>query len=259
MTLRLLRRLLGRLAPQSAKKARRGLFPVGAALLLAGCAYQATGNQGAGMGIDNPVERRFTWFSYLDAADIRNSCAAGGPDQLRLIYNGQFYSQVRAYDILGGAKPVMTARARGVSGNLLNMSFDSLEGLFGPWNFRQSQATLSTAEWAELNDLLRRSGYAVTVQDGMRLHSHDYYWLVAGCEKGQFRFNAWAARSNSTPLEKVQFLDFLLKRDQTGIAYRAPRPVTYIEKYGDSKGQSKKYSGDFTITVRPTGIGREGI
>ena len=259
MTFRLLHRLLGRVAPHSAKKAGWGLFPVGAALLLAGCAYQATGNQGAGLGIDNPVERRFTWFSYLDAADIRNSCAAGGPDQLRLVYNGQFPDQVRAYDILGGAKPVMTARARGASGNLLNMSFDTLEGLFGPWNFRQSQATLSPAEWAELNELLRRSGYATTVQDGLRLHSMDFYWLVAGCEGGKFHYNGWAARSSTTPLGNVRFLEFLLKRDQTGIAYRPPHNVTYIEKYGDSKGQSKKYSGDFTITVRPTGIGREGI
>lgn len=252
-------RILHRRGLHPRKAAGKGFSWMAAAFLLAGCAYQPTGNQGAGLGIDNPVERRFTWFSYLDAADIRNSCAAGGPDQLRLIYNGQFPDQVRAYDLLGGAKPVMTARARGTSGNLLNMSFDSLEGMFGPWNFRQSQASLTPAEWAEFNDLLRRSGYATTVQDGMRLHSMDFYWLVAGCEGGNFHFNAWAARSSNTPLGNVRFLEFLLKRDQTGIAYRPPHNVTYIEKYGDTKGQGKKYAGDFTITVRPTGIGREGL
>lgn len=251
-------RLTRSLWPQPAKWRGAGLALVGLAVLMGGCAYQSAGNQGAGLGIDNPVERKFTWFSYLDAADIRNSCAAGGPDQLRLIYNAQFYDHVRAYDILGGAKPVLTARARGTSGNLLNLSFDSLEGLFGPWNFRQSQTSLSAAEWAELQDLLRQSGYITTVQDGMRLHSQDFYWLVAGCEKGQFHFNAWAARSSATPLERVKFLDFLLKRDQTGIGYKPPHAVTYIEKYGDTKGQGKDYTGAFTITVRPDGIGRAG-
>jgi hypothetical protein len=252
-------RLPPALRPQPAKRARPGLILAAIAILIGGCAYQSAGNQGAGMGIDNPVERKFTWFSYLDAADIRNSCAAGGPDQLRIVYNAQFYDHVRAYDILGGGRPVLTARARGTSGNLLNLSFDSLEGLFGPWNFRKSQADLSAAEWTELLGLLRQSGYTTTVQDGMRLHSQDFYWLVAGCEQGRFHFNAWAARSSATPLERVKFLDFLMKRDQTGLAYKPPHAVTYIEKYGDTKGQGKDYTGAFTITVYPTGIGREGM
>jgi hypothetical protein len=244
---------------QSVKKLRSGLAIAGLLLGLAACAYQPSGNQGAGLGIDNPVERKFTWFSYLDAADIRNSCAAGGPDQLRLVYNAQFYDHVRAYDLLGGPNPLMTARARGTSGNLLNLGFDSLEGLFGPWNFRKSQVALTPAEWGELNDLLRKSGYATTDQSGMRLHSQDFYWLVAGCEAGRFHFNAWAERSSSTPLARIQFLDFLLKRDATGLPYKAPRPVPYIEKADGGKGRNSDYRGDFIITVHPDGIGRSGL
>lgn len=242
-----------------AKRQRIGLFLVGVSLLLGACAYQPGGNRGSGMGIDNPVERKFTWFSYLDAADIRNSCAAGGPDQLRIVYNAQFYDQVRAYDLLGGASPTMTARARGSSGNLLNMQFDSFEGMFGPWNFRQSQHPLSAMEWAELNDLLRQSGYGSTSQEGLRLHSQEFYWLVAGCEKGQFHFNAWAENVRDNKLDRIRFRDFLLQRDATGIGYRPPHVVTYREKRGDSGGSDRNFTGAFTITVHADGIGRAGL
>ena len=252
-------RLTRAFRPQHAKRFGPGLALVALAVLIGGCAYQSAGNQGGGAGIDNPIERKFTWFSYLDAADIRNSCAAGGPDQLRIVYNAQFYDHVRTYDILGGAKPLLTARARGTSGNLLNMSFDSLDGLFGPWNFQQSQASLSPAEWAELGNLLRESGYATTVQDGLRLHSQEFYWLVAGCEQGKFHFNAWAPHSSKTPLTRIKFLDFLMKRDQTGLSYRPPHAVTYVEKRGDSGGGNRNYTGAFTITVYPDGIGRPGM
>lgn len=238
-----------------AKPPRLGLFLVGLSLILSACAYQPSG----GMGIDNPVERKFTWFSYLDAADIRNSCAAGGPDQLRIVYNAQFYDQVRAYDLLGGDSPTMTARARGASGNLLNLQFDSFESMFGPWNFRQSQHALSAAEWAELNNLLRQSGYASTNQEGLRLHSQEFYWLVAGCEKGQFHFNAWAANARDTKLESIRFLDFLLRRDATGVGYRPPHAVTYREKRGDSGGNDRNFTGAFNITVHADGIGRAGL
>lgn len=227
--------------------------------LLGACAYQPSGNSGAGTGIDNPVERKFTWFSYLDAADIRNSCAAGGPDQLRLIYNGQYNDHLRAYDILGGAAPVLTARARGTSGNLLAMEFGSFDELLGPWNFRRSQTNLTPAQWRELQDLLGQSGYATTVQAGLRLHSQDFYWLVAGCEGGQFHFNAWAAHSSSTPLERAKFVEFLLRHDATGVRYRPPRTVTYAEKRGDSGGPDRNYTGSFTITVHVDGIGRPGL
>lgn len=242
-----------------AKCRRLGLVVVGLGFLMGGCAYQSAGNQGAGMGIDNPVERKFTWFSYLDAADIRNSCAAGGPDQWRLVYNAQFDKQVRAYDILGGASPVITARARGTSGNLLNLEFDSFEGMFGPWNFRQSQQPLTPAELTELVGLLRQSGFAVSDQSGLRLHSQDFYWLVAGCEKRQFHFNAWAAHASDTKLDRVRFLDFLLRRDATGIVYRKPHAVTYREKRGDSGGSDRNFTGAFTITVHADGINRPGF
>lgn len=230
-----------------------------AALLLGACAYNSAGNQGAGTGIDNPIERKFTWFSYLDAADIRNSCAAGGPDQYRIVYNGQYYDHVRTYEVTRSPKPQILARARGTSGNLTQMSFGSFDELLGPWNFRRSEAALSDADWSKLRDLLHQSGFADGDQAGLRLHSQDFYWLVAGCEAGQFHFNAWADKPRAISLNRTNFLDFLLKHDSTGIGYKPPQTVTYMDKNDQAKGTDRDYNGAFVITVHSDGIGRAGI
>ncbi len=226
------------------------------ALALAACAYQPAGRVGSGSGIDNPVERKFTWFSYLDAADIRNSCAAGGPDQYRLTYNGQYNVQVRTYEAIKGR---MVARARGVSGNLTQMGFSSFEDLLGPWNFRRSDTALSEADWSKLRELLHQSGFGGAPQEGLRLHSQQFYWLVAGCEGGKFFFNAWADKPGALPLSRTAFLDFLLRHDATGVGFAAPRPLTYTDINDQSKGSDRDYAGFFTITVHADGIGRAGI
>ena len=49
------------------------LAAVFAAFALSACAYNSSARVGQGSGIDNPVERKFTWLSYLDAAEIRIS------------------------------------------------------------------------------------------------------------------------------------------------------------------------------------------
>lgn len=229
------------------------------AAILSACAYNSAGNQGSGAGIDNPVERKFTWFSYLDAADIRNSCAAGGPDQYRLVYNGQYNDHLRTYELSSTPQPQVKARARGTSGNLLDMGFSSFDDLLGPWNFRHSQTALSAAEWSQLRDLLHKSGFAEGNQEGLRLHSQDFYWLASGCEGGKFYFNAWADKPGAISLTRTKFLDFLLKHDSTGLSYKPPHAVSYVDKNDQSKGRDRDYSGAFTITVHSGGIGRAGI
>ncbi|WP_374311471.1 hypothetical protein [Dongia sp.] len=230
-----------------------------AALSLTACAYHSAGNVGSGSSIDNPVERKFTWFSYLDAADIRNSCAAGGPDQYRLVYNGQYDHHVRTYEVTSAPTRQIVARARGTSGDITQMGFNSFDELLGPWNFRRSQTALSEADWTKLRDLLHESGFAAGSQAGLRLHSQDFYWLAAGCEGGKFFFNAWADKPRALSLTHTKFLDFLLRHDGTGLAYVPPRPVTYMDKNEQSKGTDRDYSGAFVITVHEDGIGRAGL
>src|SRR5471030_2703718 len=53
----------------------------------------------AGCSLDNPLGRSLGWFSYLDAADIRDSCAGGTGERYRLVYNAVWGEQVRGYDV----------------------------------------------------------------------------------------------------------------------------------------------------------------
>src|SRR5258708_8497990 len=62
-----------------------------AGLALAGCSYPG--------GIDNPLVRKFEWFSYVAGDDIRSKCGPGSPPQYRLVYNANWDEQVRAYDL----------------------------------------------------------------------------------------------------------------------------------------------------------------
>jgi len=251
--------ILGRLQPLLRLSGRHVTPLALATVLLTGCAYHSSGQLGSGSTIDNPVERKFTWFSYLDAADLRNSCAAGGPDQYRIVYNGQYYDHLRTYEITDGAKPHITARARGRSGNLLEMGFSSFDELLGPWQFRRSDSDLSAADWSKLRDSLHQAGFASGSQAGLRLHSQEFYWLAAGCESGKFFINAWADKPRALSLTRTSFLDFLLKHDQTGVAFLPPRVLTYMDKNDQGKGQDKDYGGAFVITLHADGIGRAGL
>ena len=49
--------------------------------------------------VEQPIVRTFNWFSYVGADDIRSSCEPDGRSRLRLIYNGVWEEQVRAYEI----------------------------------------------------------------------------------------------------------------------------------------------------------------
>ena len=80
-----------------------------------GCAYHGA----ASTDIDNPAVQKFAWFSFLDGHDIREACAslgaqgsAGVPAHYRLVYNGQYSKQIRAYEIVGqrGLKKRLTQR-----------------------------------------------------------------------------------------------------------------------------------------------------
>ena len=78
------------------------LTRLGLAIFLAcnGCAYRGP----ASTDIDNPAVQKLAWFSFLDGHDIREACASLGPKapaHYRLVYNGQYLEQIRAYEIVG--------------------------------------------------------------------------------------------------------------------------------------------------------------
>lgn len=221
---------------------------------MAGCAYHGESRT----DIDNPAIAKFAWFSFLDGHDIRESCQALGPDapaRYRLVYNGQYDHQVRAYEI--GAAPsggaTLEARARG-GGNLANWFIQSPADVWSPWRFRQSTATLSGTEFQEFRDLLARSGYGRGAPQGLRLFSNDFYWIASGCEAGEFHFFAWPARQGK--LEAALFQDFVLRRDATGVPFRPPHRLSAEEgPYRPAGGNGRNATSYFTLEVRGEGLG----
>ncbi|MGZ0245473.1 MAG: hypothetical protein ACKVH1_05760, partial [Alphaproteobacteria bacterium] len=81
---------------------------VAALLALGACEY--TGPAG------DPVSRNLSWFDYVGAEGLRDSCAPGASTRLRFVYNGIYDKQVRSFDLFalpGGRGATMSAWARG--------------------------------------------------------------------------------------------------------------------------------------------------
>jgi hypothetical protein len=218
------------------------------AYLVGGCAYHGPSQS----DIDNPAVRKVAWFSYLDGNDIRERCTAGAPDRFRLVYNGQYEKQIRAYEITaaspnpGGA--YFSARALGQT-NLLEVSLDDL---LAPWRWQKSESQLSNAEFDQFRDLLTQSGWGSGAPQGKILHSRDFYWVASGCRDGQFHFDAWVDAQGD--FREIKFQDFLLARDKTGVAFRKPVKVLPIDR--TEKGRPRDRSAPiFALSVSGEGIG----
>ena len=94
---------------------RRVLGPVLLALgVLAGCAYQGA--------IDQPATIKATWFSYLNGDDIRSACTDGAPSWYRLVYNGNYGEQLRAYEVVADGTGGAYYKARVQTGSGLNLT-----------------------------------------------------------------------------------------------------------------------------------------
>ena len=221
-----------------------------------GCAYH-----GASTDIDNPAVQKVAWFSFLDGHDIREACAAqgstggaGAPAHYRLVYNGQYSEQIRAYEIVGqpsgGAS--LAARAKGHS-NLSDWWIASTQDLLAPWRWHESTAALSAAEMAQFRAALAASGFGSGAPQGLRLASQDFYWVAAGCEAGQFHYYAWVERDGS--LDAARFQDFLLRHDGTGLPFRPSRALNADERQRLGTARGRNFNGEFTLEVRGEGLG----
>ncbi len=224
--------------------------------LLAGCAYH--GNSAS--NLDNPAVQKFTWFSFLDGSDLREACAALGPNapaRYRLVYNGQYEKQLRIYEIeaqpSGGAS--LRARTKGTT-NLANWWVADSADLLAPWRWRESTAALSPAEMAQFHKALVESGFGQGAPQGLRLPSQDFYWVASGCEAGRFQFHAWRAKQGR--LDDAKFQDFLLRHDGTGLGFRQPYvlPIEESSAHRPAGGKNgRNPSSNFTVEVSGEGIG----
>jgi hypothetical protein len=212
-------------------------------VLLAGCTYRGD--------IDNPAVRKVSWFSYLDGTDIRAACAEGAPDSYRLVYNGRYEEQLRSYEVAadGAGGAYVVARAKGRTN-----AFDvSLDDVLAPWRWQRAEARLSPAEFQQFATLLDESGQFAGAPVGLRLFSGDFYWVGSACRNGTFHYHAWAFSNDG--FARVQFADFLFKRDQTGLAVNPPRQIPASEFLGPQGRQEDQTQIRFWLQVREDGLG----
>jgi hypothetical protein len=172
--------------------------------------------------LDNPLGRSLGWFRYLDAADIRDVCAARAGERYRLIYNAVWGQQVRSYDIAAGpGDGGATLAIRVFFPENLN-DVDLLDPL-ALYRGRTATVALSPADLAGFRDALHASDFDGATPQGLVLRSDSFYWTAASCRDGVFHYNAYAYPSPR--FAALHFDRWLFAHDPTGVPIAAPVPV----------------------------------
>lgn len=190
--------------------AGRGRMRFAFALAFAGavgaCAY-------AGTGIDEPVVRRLTWFSYVNGDDMRAGCVPGAGDRFRFIYNGIYIQQVRVYELAASKErePLLRARVIGPA-DLSGWGIGRVSDSTGPWRGTSVEVRLGAEDVRRLVEALAESGAFAAPQIGLGLSSDAFYWIVAACREGQFHFNGYLWPSES--FERLRFPTLALRLGQ---------------------------------------------
>lgn len=187
---------------------RRSGLCLAVLISLSGCAYD-------GGDIGNPLTRKVQWYSFVGGDDIQAACAAGAPDQARLVYNAVWGEQVRIYE-WDANHPDLRIRVIG-SGSLTGLSTDDV---LAPWRAAETQVALSAEARAGLDAALAEAGGFGPPAVGLDLPSHGYYWAAATCHRGQFTFTGW--RWPSPEFSAARFPALLFAQDPGRDGVRPP-------------------------------------
>ena len=188
--------------------------------VLAGCAYEGA--------IDQPVTLKATWFSYLNGDDIRAACVPGAEPWYRLVYNGAYDEQLRAYEVVGDGAGGAHLVARVQEGRGLDLTKLSLGDPQAMARWITARDRLDAAGLGVVEAALEASGAFEAAPAGLWLASAQFYWIAALCRDGRFHFNAWLYPSARA--EGLRFPQALLGHDGTGISVNPPREVAGIER-----------------------------
>jgi hypothetical protein len=212
------------------------LFKIKYLSLLVVAALGACASEGP---TSNPLVRPFQYFSYMNGDDIRRTCVAGGDSRYRLVYNALYEQQVRTYDIRQPHKSDFGTQetrvfSRGVGANF---SFDTDGVNYNSENF--SRETLNYDGLIGLDKALISAGFEAQAEDGLVLHSDEFYWVAMVCREGAFKYYAWT--KENADLKELPFLDALSVADGTDI-----KPPLLREPIVHNRGGRPTNSGDLS-------------
>ncbi|PWR19822.1 hypothetical protein [Zavarzinia compransoris] len=156
------------------------------------------------------------WYRYLAGDDIRQACAAGGPDRVRFVYNAVWTEQVRAYELKFADYGAQVDQYVWGPAALLAGTTS------GP-QIRAEKANIGIdrARLARLERAMAASDVQGPSPQGKFLRSDNFYWVVASCRQGRFHFNAFQAGDGR--FEALTFPEQLFEADRTDIAVNRPR------------------------------------
>ncbi|HEY9081402.1 hypothetical protein [Magnetovibrio sp.] len=189
-----------------------GLLVTGAvAGLVSACASQGT--------TDNPVMGKLSWFSYMEGGDIRATCGPGAANRYRLVYNGVYTEQVRTYEWGAADQRLNVGVTEAV--DITQGSVGTFNDLLNPWRAKTASRTLSDADATRVVSALERDGVFGPPAVGTELSSKGFFWTVASCHDGAYRFTAVAWPSPSW--DAMTFDDVVFDLDPSPIAVNPPR------------------------------------
>lgn len=214
-----------------------------AGMLAAGCAYR---------GADDPVSRKFSWFSYLNGDDIRAACEPGREDRYRFVYNGINIEQRRTYDIAANAGPRGHRMDVTVIGpaEIKNLQVGGAADLLRPWQGEQATVWLLDRNLDGLHQAMAADGMFSRPPVGLTLHAIDFYWLAVGCRDGQMFFDAM--RWPSERFKEAAVPGFLLAWDATGVPVNPPRQASPRTVYQGSREENE--SRNYRLEVGEDGL-----
>ena len=223
------------------KRTATGVAATALALMLAACA--------SGGPDDGPGLRKLTWFSYLNADDLKADCKAGAPERLRLVLNADYAEHVRTYDLradaaTGAADLAIRAMPAANAAALASGS------LLAPWRGARADLHLTPGQSAELQSRIAASGAFGPPPVGLSLVSSDFYWLVGGCHQGRAFINAYPLAADT---EAPAFAAALAALDGTGVAF--PDLAAHNRHLGPTPPHSPQDIA-LTFTIR---IGEQGL
>jgi hypothetical protein len=220
---------------------------IGTAIVLASVtALGACTSTGQGVQ-DNPVTRKFTWFSYAKGDDVRERCRPGAPDTYRFVYNGIYVEQVRTYDIQPSPTPGhmrMTARVT-EQANLVSMEVGEPADLLSPWKPKTAVVDLPQAEVERLKRALLADGFMTRPPPSRAVTSIEFYWAVSACLDGKFRLNAYVWPDGD--FEKASFPKMLFGWDMTQVRVNPPRRADVFDVYGKSMPERGEFANFFRL------------